>query len=352
MVLRNVQRMFHPHHCVELAEVLSPRRERLERDLEGFDKTLDRVFPGDLAKVGQTLSGSARITVTSMRRFEEAAKGDQAFIELHRALRGYNQAIAPLYLLAPVLGPVSAFFLEPELAGSDEYIESLRHGVLQAAADQEPCGVIHNENDPEQRGGFSLFIPENLQPSLPVPLVVALHGGSGHGREFLWNWLPEARSRGVIVLSPTSQDRTWSIIEPPDIDKEPLLAAVDYVKEHFSIDTTRVLLTGMSDGATYTLLLGLQSDLPFTHLAPVCGVLHPVAVLNGSLANARGKPVYQVNGVQDWMFPLPTAHMARDHLTEAGADLTFRAIEDLAHVYPRDENPHILDWLGAPRLQG
>ena len=41
--------------------------------------------------------------------------------------------------------------------------------------------------------------------------------------------------------------------------------------------------------------------------------------------------------------------MARDQLLEAGADLTFRAIEDLPHTYPRDENPKILEWLGAPQ---
>ena len=152
-----------------------------------------------------------------------------------------------------------------------------------------------------------------------------------------------------MVLSPTAQDRTWSIIEPPDVDKEPLLEMVAHVREHFAIDASRILLTGMSDGATYTFMLGLQSDTPFTHLAPVCGVLHPVVMMDGSLVNARHKPIYQVNGVVDWMFPIDSAYMARDQLLEAGADLTFRAIEDLPHTYPRDENPHILDWLGAPQ---
>ena len=29
---------------------------------------------------------------------------------------------------------------------------------------------------------------------------------------------------------------------------------------------------------------------------------------------------------------------------EAGADLTFREIEDLSHTYPREENARILGW--------
>jgi phospholipase/carboxylesterase len=331
-----------------LAAVLKPRREPLEAALAEFQARLDFAFPGQLRPIAETLIKSAGQTLESMQRFEATAFGSQDFMEMHKALRGYNLAIAPLYLLAPLLSPVSSFFLETPLAGSNDYVAALRQGLVDAARNNAVRGVVHNGNESNQRGGYSLFVPENYNPDVPAPLVVALHGGSGHGRDFLWNWLPEARSRGVMVLSPTAQERTWSIIEPPDVDQEPLLAMVTHVREHFSVDPSRILLTGMSDGATYTLMLGLRDNVPFTHLAPVCGVLHPVAIMDGSLANARGMAIYQVNGVIDWMFPIQTAHMARDHLTEAGARLTFRAIEDLAHTYPRDENPNILDWFGAP----
>ena len=47
------------------------------------------------------------------------------------------------------------------------------------------------------------------------------------------------------------------------------------------------------------------------------------------------------------MFPVQTAHLAREALTSAGAKLVYREIEDLSHTYPRDENPKILDWLAA-----
>ena len=349
VTLRGVQRLFHPHRAPELAAVFPRRREPLEAALATFQDTAEIAFDGPLHSVANTLNKAAVETLESIRRFESTAYGSQDFMELHRALRGYNRAIAPLFLLAPVIGPISAFFLEPELSGNNDYIEELRYGLTERMTNEQPCGVIHNENESQQRGGYSLYVPENYVPQTPAPLVVAMHGGSGHGRDFIWNWLPEARSRRCIVLSPTAQDRTWSIIEPPDIDKEPLLTMVSQVREDFAIDPSRILLTGMSDGATYTFMLGLQSDSPFTHLAPVCGVLHPGCMMDGSLLNARDKPIYQVNGVMDWMFPIQSAYMARDQLLEAGADLTFRAIEDLPHTYPRDENPKILEWLGAPQ---
>ena len=46
---------------------------------------------------------------------------------------------------------------------------------------------------------------------------MALHGGSGHGRLFLWSWLREARARGVILVAPTAIGDTWSLMEP-DMD--------------------------------------------------------------------------------------------------------------------------------------
>ena len=55
-----------------------------------------------------------------------------------------------------------------------------------------------------------LYVPESYDESEALPLVIALHGGAGSGREFLWSWLREARTRRFILMSPSSADRTWS----------------------------------------------------------------------------------------------------------------------------------------------
>ncbi|MCI0549035.1 MAG: phospholipase, partial [Candidatus Rokubacteria bacterium] len=207
------------------------------------------------------------------------------------------------------------------------------------------AGVLHAANDRGTRGGLSLYVPEPWDGRTPMPLVVALHGGHGHGRDFLWSWLREARSRGVLVLAPTSRDRTWSIMGTGDVDADTLRQGVEAVSERYAIDRARILLTGMSDGATYALMSGFREGMPFTHVAPACGVLHPLLVASGEIGRARGRPVYLVHGALDWMFPVMTARMARDALRAAGAAVVYREIEDLSHTYPRDENPRILDWL-------
>jgi len=176
---------------------------------------------------------------------------------------------------------------------------------------------------------------------------MALHGGHGHGRDFLWSWLREARGRGALVIAPTSRDRTWSIMGREDVDAEPLREMVEGVAARYPVDGGRVLLTGMSDGATYALLCGLGEAMPFTHLAAACGALHPFMLAGGGLARARGRPIYLVHGALDWMFPVAIARQAREVLAAVGARVVYRELADLAHAYPREENARILDWLMA-----
>jgi phospholipase/carboxylesterase len=241
-----------------------------------------------------------------------------------------------LYPLRGVLPALNHFFLEPPLRARAADFDrvaapELRTGVLEAP------GVAHD------RGGFSLYVPEWCDGATPLPLVVALHGGSGHGRDFLWSWLREARGRGFALLSPTSLGPTWSL-DAPGVDAPRLASMVEFVAERWPIDRARMLLTGLSDGATFTLLAGLLDGAPYSALAPVSGVLHPMNLGIGNLDRARGRRIHLLHGALDWLFPVALARLARDELQNAGADLAYCEIEDLSHTYPRDENDRILRW--------
>ena len=113
------------------------------------------------------------------------------------------------------------------------------------------------------------------------------------------------------------------------------------------VDRTRLLLTGMSDGGTFTLLSGLDDQSPFTHLAPVAASFHPLLLTMAAPRRVTGLPVYLVHGALDWMFPVSIARTAQRALTAAGAQVTYREIADLSHAYPREEGSAILDWFLA-----
>jgi phospholipase/carboxylesterase len=336
-----VQRHLFPPMAPHLAEQLAPGADAVAGPLSVLEK-LD--WPDDLRFMHDRLVDVARQTIDLVTAFVGAAKSLENPIDLYRALRRFARIQETLYPLAPAFEPVSRWFLEPARRDDDDLVARLREGALRD--DEARVGVLHASNERDARGGFSVYVPEQSDGHTPMPLVVALHGGHGHGRDFLWSWLADARSRGVLLMAPTSRDRTWSIMGLDDVDAEGLREMVESVAGRYPVDRSRVLLTGMSDGATYSLLCGLRDGAtPFTHLAPACGVLHPFLFTASRLERAAGRPIYMVHGALDWMFPVSVAHLGRDALQAAGARLVYREIEDLSHTYPRDENPKILDWL-------
>jgi phospholipase/carboxylesterase len=175
---------------------------------------------------------------------------------------------------------------------------------------------------------------------------MALHGGSGTGHQFLWSWLRDARSRGAILVAPTSIGSTWALMGD-DVDTPNILRILEFVRSTWAVDEARLLLTGMSDGGTFTYVSGLQAGSPFTHLAPVSAAFHSLLGEMIDMERVYGLPIHIVHGTQDWMFSPTMAQEAERTLRRAGANVTYREIEDLSHAYPREMNAVLLAWLAA-----
>jgi phospholipase/carboxylesterase len=301
------------------------------------------VSPPSRSGASDSLIEAARHVCLAFELLSEAASDPKAFVQSYRAMREGTRALESLYPLASVSPGVNRFFIEPALRG----YEPLATRLAEAGAARDGVGIVHVDNDRESRDGFSMYVPESYDPSETYPLVVALHGGSGHGADFLWTWLRDARSRGAILVAPTSRDRTWSL-RPPDVDGPRIEALVAQVRQRWHVNDERILLTGMSDGATFTLIRGLNADSPFTHLAPCSASFHPSLVDRSSPQRLAGLPVYLMHGVLDWMFPVDYARIANASLARAGANVIYREIDDLSHNFPRDEIPRIMDWFLGP----
>lgn len=287
-------------------------------------------------------AASAELALEAFDGLAGCLQRSNPVLAAYRALGVQSRAVEMLYPVAFMLPPVNRFFLTPGRRGD----EALQSRLLNADPERQDAGVMHAGNGAEERGGFSLYVPEYQSADQPAPLVVALHGGSGHGRRFLWSWLREARSYGALVIAPTARSDTWSLMGP-DIDTGNLLAMLEHVRARWPVDERRLLLTGMSDGGTFSYVSGLQDDSPFTHLAPISASFHPMLLAAASAERLRGLPVYLVHGALDWMFPVDVARMARDALGAAGARVVYRELDDLSHTYPVEENARILDWLTA-----
>jgi phospholipase/carboxylesterase len=315
-------------------------------------------WPEEFAHLRTPLATASDAAITAFEGLRAVQRGDGDLIAVFRALRHAPRAQEALYPLAAKLPPVSEFFVDPALREDAGLLARL------AEPDRDNTGIVHDHNEPGSRGGFSLYVPEYYTPDRAWPLVMALHGGSGNGRGFLWSWLRDARSHGAILVAPTatgntsnkstsnkttsnkttSNKTTWALMGE-DTDSPNLTRILDAVRGRWNVDPAKLLLTGMSDGGTFCYVTGLESASPFTHLAPVAATFHPLMAEMADARRLRGLPIHIVHGRLDWMFPVQVARRARDALTAAGADVTYRELDDLSHAYPREMNAPILNWL-------
>ena len=325
-----------PTSLPRLIEAMAGRDDEVNAALAA-SRALD--WPERLAPVRERLEPAAEAAAQGIAGLRAAVDAPQPIVAAYRALRSYAKAAEAIYPMTAFLKPVSQFFLEPSARDDSALIDRL------AAIDPAHAnvGVMHVGGPPGTRGAFSLYVPEYYDAATAWPLVVAMHGGSGNGGAFLWSWVREARTRGFVVIAPTAIGATWSLMEP-DVDGPSIDRMVEHVAAQWNIDATRQLLTGMSDGGTFSYVLGLRAGCRFTHLAPIAAAFHPMLMSFADADRVRGLPIHIVHGVQDWMFPPELARSAERTLAAAGANVVYREIADLSHTYPRDENGHILDW--------
>ena len=327
-----VARRLNPPHLARILAVVAEPEAGLREARPRID-----AWPEELAGVRERLQTVADEALATYDELGDA----QDMRAVYRALRHAPRAQEALYPLAEGLPPVSRYFLSPSKR-DDAALMARLHG----ATGRDDVGVFHDDNDPGSRGGFSLYVPETYDGETPHPVVFALHGGAGSGRGFLWSWLRDARAAGAILVAPTAVGDTWAL-HGQDADSPNLERILDEVRARWVIDTARLLLTGMSDGGTFSYVSGLVDGSPFTHLAPACAAFHPMLSAFADAGRVAGLPIHITHGQQDWMFPVDMAREAEAALLAAGARVTYREIEDLSHCYPSDLNPDVLAWMDA-----
>ena len=326
-------RRFEPGGLSQLARALeapTARLAELARPLEDW--------PDRLAEVRDPLRTASGAAVAGLQGLAAAGRTNE-LADVFRALGHAPRAQEALYPLAARLPPVSRFFLDPAARG-----DAALQAALAAPSGAPEAGLVHAGGEPGARGGWSAYAPEYYSADRAWPLVVALHGGSGNGRSFLWSWLAAARSYGALLIAPTAVGRTWAL-NGPDPDTPNLAGILEWARARWRVDPGRILLAGMSDGGTFAYVTGLAADSPFTHLAPTSAAFHPMLIGSSDAGRTDGLPIRIVHGVRDWMFPVEMAREAAAALRAAGAAVTFREIADLGHAFPREECAPTLAWL-------
>jgi phospholipase/carboxylesterase len=188
-----------------------------------------------------------------------------------------------------------------------------------------------------------LYVPDTAEPGAPVLLF--LHGAAGTGRRHLRAVLAAADRYGVVLVAPDSRHPlTWDFIAEGGFG--PDVAFVDRVLDavvdgfDLDVDTSRLAVGGVSDGASYALALGLRNGDVFAAV---------LAFSPGFLVvpQAVGRPrVFVSHGTSDPILPIDACSRSFiPALVGAGYDVQFHEFDGGHTVPPPVADAGLRWWL-------
>jgi phospholipase/carboxylesterase len=152
-VLGFIARHFHPPDFGAVMDAAGTP----DQDLRSARGSLED-WPDELAGVRERLQTAADATLAAFGGLRSAPDQADGVRAVFRALRYLPRAKEALYPLAGAVPAISRFFLDPALRGDADVLARL------AAPAHIDTGVMHVDNEPGSRGGYSLYVPEFYTP--------------------------------------------------------------------------------------------------------------------------------------------------------------------------------------------
>ncbi len=173
---------------------------------------------------------------------------------------------------------------------------------------------------------YLIHIPLSFDKTKQMPLVIALHGGSGSGVAMvaltLGGFNVFSEREGFIVVYPDGIEKHWNDgrgllryrTQRENIDDVGFISAlIDHLAKKYNIDRKRVYVTGMSNGAMMSYRLACELADKIAAIAPVAGLIPGKLSLGCSPSSPVS--VLIINGVDDPMVPWKGGYFGFGKLT-------------------------------------
>ncbi len=175
---------------------------------------------------------------------------------------------------------------------------------------------------------YTLSIPESFSSREKVPLIVALHYGGDvtpwYGKGYLTMLVePALWKLGAVIAAPDCPSPAgW---DNPRSESA-VLALINHLKRHHTIDGKRVVLTGFSLGGIGTWYLAAQYPGLFSAAIPVSAMPKPdAAEIIGDI------PVYVIHSTGDEVFPVKRVEGVVEKLKAKGLPVRMKTLEGISH---------------------
>lgn len=149
---------------------------------------------------------------------------------------------------------------------------------------------------------FLVYIPVsgNMQK---LPVVISLHGGLSTGKQMMnfADFKPLAEREKFLVVCPDGIDRSWNDgrMTRERNDVKFISALISEIVNKYNGDSTRVYVTGMSNGGFMATRLACELSNKIAAIAPVSGTMGK----DVSYRPDKPMPVLYIHGTRDPLVP-------------------------------------------------
>jgi phospholipase/carboxylesterase len=184
-----------------------------------------------------------------------------------------------------------------------------------------------------------LYLPPQYRHDTPIPLVLLLHGAGGTGARATERFRTYADELGIAFVAPDSTAVSWDRTDRLASDVEFIDRALAVAFRRITTTPERLRIGGFSDGASYSLSVGLTNGDLFARILALspgfCGPALP-----------RGKPgLYFTHGTRDEILPIDiTSRKIVPMLQRAGYAVEYHEF-DGGHETPAAICRPAFEWL-------
>ncbi|HIL35313.1 MAG: hypothetical protein ABGX83_08130 [Nitrospira sp.] len=190
--------------------------------------------------------------------------------------------------------------------------------------------------------GYALYVPENYDPAQAYPLIVCLHGAGFMGDSYLDRWKTRLGEKSILVCPTLQMGPWWS-----PLGEKLVLAVMNAVQAKYHVDPNRISLTGMSNGAIGTYLIGIFNASRFSAISPMAGGI-PEEIFP-FLKNLISTGIYIIHGSKDQVMPVALSRDVSNYLKKEKISYIYREHDREhpvagGHFFPREELPALVTW--------
>jgi predicted peptidase len=189
-----------------------------------------------------------------------------------------------------------------------------------ARADYEgPTGVLFRKiKVAEREYNYALYVPRNYDPSRKWPTITFLHGAGECGTD---GAKPIAQGIATaVLLQPDKWPFLIIIAQKPSVrdaweqHDDAVMAMLKKTQADYSVDETRLYLTGLSQGGHGTWAIGAKHPDLWAAIVPICGYGDPKEFA----APLKSMPIWVFHGDKDTAVPLSQSEAIVAAIKEAG----------------------------------